>query len=129
DRFPLVFYRDNAADFALDIDDVLATPIGSASALEVSGTGLAREPSRSATFRAAEIASAAGREVYLDLDFRADQWHDVRAYGVVVRALLPLTSVVVGTEEEFMAAALEAEEDVAITHQQVSAPVVRGDLE
>src|SRR5690606_20127364 len=69
DRFPLVFYRDNAADFALDIGDVLAAPVAAAAALEVSGTGLAVEPSRSATFRAVEIAREAGRTVYLDLDF------------------------------------------------------------
>lgn len=129
DRFPLVFYRDNAADFALTIDDVLAAPVASSSALEVSGTGLAVEPSRSATFRAVEIAAEAGRTVYLDLDFRADQWHDVRAYGVTVRALWPLVDVVIGTEEEFRAAALESSSDVQIAHQQVSAPVVRGDLE
>jgi 5-dehydro-2-deoxygluconokinase len=95
----------------------------------VSGTGLAVEPSRSATFRAVELAKAAGRTVYLDLDFRADQWHDLRAYGVVVRALLPLVDVVLGTEEEYRAAALESQDDVAIAHQQVSAPVVKGDLE
>ncbi len=128
DRFPLVFYRDNAADFALDIGDVLAAPVAAAAALEVSGTGLAVEPSRSATFRAVEIAREAGRTVYLDLDFRADQWHDLRAYGVTVRALLPLVDAVLGTEEELLAAALEAQEDVSIAHQQVSAPQVRGDL-
>ncbi len=129
DRFPLVFYRENAADFALTIDDVLAAPVAASAALEVSGTGLAVEPSRSATFRAAELARAAGRTVYLDLDFRADQWHDLRAFGVMVRALLPLVDVVIGTEEEFRAAALQSEADVEIAHQQVSAPVVRGDLE
>jgi len=128
DRFPLVFYRDNAADFALGIDDVLAAPVADAAALEVSGTGLAVEPSRSATFRAAELAREAGRTVYLDLDFRADQWHDLRAYGVTVRALLPLVDGVLGTEEEFRAAALESQADVRIAHQQVSAPEVRGDL-
>jgi 5-dehydro-2-deoxygluconokinase len=128
DRFPLVYYRDNAADFALDVDDVLAAPVAGSAALEVSGTGLAVEPSRSATFLAAELARAAGRTVYLDLDFRADQWHDLRAYGVTVRALLPLVDVVIGTEEEFRAAALESQADVTIAHQQVSAPEVRGDL-
>ncbi|HET8985029.1 MAG TPA: 5-dehydro-2-deoxygluconokinase [Trueperaceae bacterium] len=128
DRFPLVFYRDNAADAHLTIDDVLAAPIAASTALEVSGTGLAREPGRSATFRAAELARAAGRTVYLDLDFRADQWHDVRAYGVNVRALLPLVDVALGTVEEVNAAMLREAADVVITHQQVSAPSVRGDV-
>ena len=126
DRFPLVFYRDNAADAQLTIDDVLAAPIAASAALEVSGTGLAREPARSATFLAAELARAAGRTVYLDLDFRADQWHDVRAYGVTVRALLPLIDVALGTEEEVNAAMLRDVSDVVITHQQVSAPTVTG---
>ncbi len=129
DRFPLVFYRDNAADAQLSIDDVLAAPIAASRALEVSGTGLALEPARSATFAAAEVARRAGRTVYLDLDFRADQWHDVRAYGLMVRALLPLVDVAFGTEEEVNAAMLERTEDVAIEHQQVSAPVIRGDAE
>ena len=127
DRFPLVFYRDNAADAQLTIDDVLAAPITRSQALEVSGTGLAKEPARSATFRAAELARAGGRTVYLDLDFRADQWHDLRAYGVTVRALLPLVDVAIGTVEEVNAAMLASESDVEISHQQISAPVVRGD--
>jgi len=129
DRFPLVFYRDNAADVQLGIDDVVAAPIAESAALEVSGTGLAQEPARSATFAAAEIARRAGRTVYLDLDFRADQWFDVRAYGLAVRALLPLVDVAFGTQEEVNAAMLERPEDVTITDQQVSAPVIRGDAD
>jgi 5-dehydro-2-deoxygluconokinase len=129
DRFPLVFYRDNAADAQLTLDDVLAAPVAECAALEVSGTGLAREPARSATFLACERARAAGRTVYLDLDFRADQWHDARAYGVVVRSLLPLVDVAFGTVEEVNAAMLQRVEDVEITHQQISAPVVRGDVD
>src|SRR5690606_15091579 len=129
DRFPLVFYRDNAADAQLTIDDVLAAPVAASGALEVSGTGLATEPARSATFRAVELARQAGRTVYLDLDFRADQWHDLRAYGVMVRALLPLVDVAFGTEEEFRAAMLDDASSVVISHQQVSAPTVLGDAE
>jgi 5-dehydro-2-deoxygluconokinase len=129
DRFPLVFYRDNAADAQLTLDDVLAAPVAECAALEVSGTGLAREPARSATFLACERARAAGRTVYLDLDFRADQWHDARAYGVVVRSLLPLVDVAFGTVEEVNAAMLQRVEDVEITHQQISAPIVRGDVD
>ena len=129
DRYPLVFYRDNAADNQLDIDDVLATPIAVARALEISGTGLAREPSRSATFTAAEIARRAGTTVYFDLDFRADQWHDPRAYGVTARSLLQHVDVAIGTEEELNAMMLTDPADIEISHQQISAPVIRGDVE
>lgn len=129
DRYPLVFYRDNAADIQLDIDDVLATPIADAHALEVSGTGLAREPARSATFFAAETARRAGTTVYFDLDFRADQWHDPRAYGVNARFLLQYVDVAIGTEEELNAMMLSDPADIEISHQQISAPVIRGDVE
>ncbi len=129
DRFPLVYYRENCADTELTIDDVLATPIAEARALELSGTGLCLEPSRSATFYAAEQAKRAGKTVFLDLDFRADQWHDPRAFGVTVRALLPLIDIVFGTEEEINAAMVETPDDIVIEHQQVSAPTIRGNVE
>lgn len=129
DTFPLVFYRDNAADVELTIDDVLAAQVEEAGALEVSGTGLAKEPGRSATFFAAERAQAAGKKVFLDIDFRADQWHDPRAFGVNVRALLPLVDVAIGTEEEINAAMLTDPGDLKILHQQISAPVIGGDIE
>ena len=129
DRFPLVYYREGCADIELTIDDVLATPIAEARALEISGTGLSKEPSRSATFFAAERAKRAGRTVFLDLDFRADQWHDARAFGVTVRALLPLVDIAFGTEEEINAAMVRTPDDIVIEHQQMSAPKIRGDVE
>jgi len=129
DRFPLVYYRDNCADMALTIDDVAAAPIAEAGALEISATALYAEPSRSAAFFAAEQAARAGRTVYLDLDFRADQWHDPRAFGLAVRALLPLVSVAFGTVEEINAAMLTDPADIEIRDQQISAPVIRGDVE
>jgi 5-dehydro-2-deoxygluconokinase len=129
DRFPLVFYRDNAADIQLTIDDVLASPLGECHAFECAGTNLSREPSRSATFFAVERARSAGATVFFDLDFRADQWHDPRAFGVNVRALLPQTDIVLGTEEEVKAAVLVEASQVQIAHSQISAPDVRGDVD
>src|SRR5437867_3688689 len=100
DKFPLVYYRDNCADNQLSIDDVLKTPIAACRVFEFSGTGLSREPSRSANIFAAEQARAAGATVVLDLDFRPNQWHDARAFGVTVRSVLPLADIVLGTEDE-----------------------------
>ena len=129
DTFPLVYYRDNCADIEVTIDDVLTTPIAEARSLEISGTGLSKEPSRSATFFAAERAQRSGTTVFLDLDFRADQWHDPRAFGITVRALLPLVDIAIGTEEEVNAAMVQSPEDIVIRHQQVSAPEIKGDVE
>ena len=129
DRFPLVFYRDNAADMQLTIDDVLAAPIQECRAFEFAGTNLSREPSKSATFFAVERARSAGATVFFDLDFRADQWHDPRAFGANVRAVLPQTDIVLGTEEEVKAAVLTETSQLQIVHSQVSAPEVHGDLD
>jgi 5-dehydro-2-deoxygluconokinase len=128
DRFPLTYYRDNCADIALTIDDVLAAPIADSSTLLISGTGLSLEPSRSATLFAAETAKAAGTTVVLDIDFRPDQWHDQRAFGVVVRSALRLVDVVLGTEDEINAAMLTDTSQISLTHSQVSDARVSGDV-
>jgi 5-dehydro-2-deoxygluconokinase len=128
DRFPLTYYRENCADIALTIDDVLAAPIADSHTLLITGTGLSQEPSRSATFFAAETARAAGTTVVLDIDFRPDQWHDHRAFGVVLRSALRLVDVVLGTEDEINAAMLTDASQVSLTHSQVSDARVSGDV-
>ncbi len=129
DRFPLVYYRDNAADLQITIDDVIAAQIPQMRLLEIAGTALSREPSRSSAFFAAEQACAADVPVVLDLDFRADQWHDPRAFGVMSRALLRNVDIAIGTEEEVKAATLTRAEQISISDQQISAPTISGDLD
>lgn len=115
DRFPLIYYRDNNADIQLDIDDVLAAPVADSRLLLISGTGLSKEPSRSATQFAAEYATQVGAEVVFDLDYRPDQWHDARAYGISARVTLPLCDIAIGTEDEIKAATGAASADQAVT--------------
>jgi 5-dehydro-2-deoxygluconokinase len=129
DRFPLVFYRDNCADIDLSIDDVLAAPVQDTRCLLITGTGLSKEPSRSATLLAAERARDAGTTVVLDIDFRPDQWHDHRAFGVAVRSCLRLVDIVLGTDDEINAAVLRDASQVTLTHSQVSDTRVAGDVE
>ena len=128
DRFPLIYYRDNCADIELTIDDVLAAPIAESRAVLISGTGLSKEPSRSATLYAAEQAQALGKHVFLDLDFRADQWHDPRAFGVVMRSALRYIDIAIGTEEEIKAATLTSLSQLTIEHSQISNPTIEGDM-
>ncbi|MFL5806636.1 MAG: 5-dehydro-2-deoxygluconokinase [Roseiflexaceae bacterium] len=129
DRFPLTYYRENCADIELTIDDVLATPIADSGALLISGTGLSKEPSRSATLFAAELARQAAVPVVLDIDFRPDQWHDPRAFGVTLRSALRLVDIVLGTEDEINAAMLTDPAQIHLTHSQVSDAHVSGDID
>ncbi len=129
DRFPLTYYRDNCADIELTIDDVLHTPIASSRVLVITGTGLSKEPSRSATLFAAEVAQRAGTTVVLDIDFRPDQWHDPRALGTTLRSALRLVDVVLGTEDEINAAMLTEAGQISLTHSQISDARVSGDTD
>ncbi len=129
DKFPLVYYRDNCADIELTIDDVLASPIAQSKIFQFAGTNLSKEPSRSATMFAAQVARQAGAEVVLDVDFRPDQWHDPRAFGVVVRSVLPLVDIVIGTEDEINAATLVDAGQMSLTHSQISDTKVSGNVE
>ncbi len=126
DKFPLVFYRDNCADIALSIDDVLAAPIGESRVFQFAGTNLSQEPSRSATLYAAELARKAGATVVLDLDFRPNQWHDPRAFGTAVRSALRCADIIMGTEDEINAAMLTDTRSVRLTHSQISDARVSG---
>ena len=129
DKFPLVYYRDNCADIEISIDDVLAAPIADSKVFQFAGTNLSRDPSRSATIFAAELARQSGTRVVFDIDFRPDQWHDPRAFGVAVRSVLRLVDVVIGTEDEINAAMLTDASQMSLTHSQVSDTKVEGDID
>ncbi|WP_417449805.1 bifunctional 5-dehydro-2-deoxygluconokinase/5-dehydro-2-deoxyphosphogluconate aldolase [Kordiimonas sp.] len=113
DTFPLIFYRENCADMALDADDFDADYIASAKALVVTGTHLSKPGVRHASFKAVEYARAAGTKVVFDIDYRPVLW-GLTALGLgeerfvadsavseSVAEILPLCDLIVGTEEEF----------------------------
>ena len=128
DNFPLVYYRENCADSKVTIDDVISANIGGCSIFEISATALNVEPSRSAAFYAAEEAVKHNVPILIDLDFRADQWHDPRSYGVTARAYLRSCTIALGTEEEILATMLSDPNQIKIKNQQISAPEIQGDV-
>ena len=128
-KFPLVYYRDNCADIELTIDDVLATPIAESRVFQFAGTNLYQDPCRSATLFAVELAQKSETEVILDIDFRPDQWHDPRAFGVVIRSVLPNVDIVLGTDDEINAVMLADPNQVELTDSQVSDTKVHGDVD
>ena len=129
DKFPLVYYRDNCADIELTIDDVLAAPIAESAVFQFAGTNLSRDPSRSATLFGAELARQVGTQVVLDIDFRPDQWHDPRAFGVAIRSALRFVDIVIGTEDEINGAMLSDPDQMSLSYSQVSDTKVSGDVD
>jgi 5-dehydro-2-deoxygluconokinase len=129
DRFPLVFYRDNCADIELTIDDVAKAPVTRTRTLVITGTALCAEPSRAATLYAAELARSHGVKVFLVIDFRPDQWHDPRAFGVAIRSVLHYVDVAVGTGDEVKAAMITDGSSIVVQRSQISDARVAGNLD
>ena len=96
-----VLYRNDAADFALTEADVAAVDFSAVAALVVTGTALAREPSRAASFAAIAAARAAGAIVVLDIDHRAYSWASDAEAADLYLAAAASCDIVIGNDDEF----------------------------
>lgn len=104
DRFPLAFYRDDPADIHLSVEDAAALPLSDTRAVLLSGNAFSRGSCAAAARRVAEQADHLGLVTFMDLDLRPTDWQDRSQFGEVLRPMLPLVDVVIGTEEELFAA-------------------------
>jgi 5-dehydro-2-deoxygluconokinase len=96
-----VIYRNNAADFAMTVADVEGVDFAAFSALVTTGTVLAAEPSRSAAFRAFDLARAAGLPLIFDVDYRPYSWTSAAEATAVYARAGALCDVIVGNDVEF----------------------------
>jgi 5-dehydro-2-deoxygluconokinase len=96
-----VIYRNGAADFALSEQDVEAVDYSAYGALITAGTVFAAEPSRSATFRAFELAKQAGLPIIFDVDYRPYSWPSRDVAAEVLSRAGALSDVIVGNDVEF----------------------------
>ncbi len=96
-----VIYRNNAADFAMTCADVEAVDYTRFGGLIATGTALAAEPSRGATFRALALARAAGLPLILDIDYRPYSWASAGLAASDCARAAGLCDVIVGNDVEF----------------------------
>ena len=96
-----VIYRNGAADFEMTAEDVEAVDYASFGALVTAGTVFAAEPSRSAGFRAFELARSAGIPIIFDVDYRPYSWPSAQVAEEVLSKAGALSDVIVGNDEEF----------------------------
>jgi 5-dehydro-2-deoxygluconokinase len=111
-NFPLLFYRTDCADAALDESDIDEAYILSAGAILVSGTHFSRPNSNAAQRKAMRIARQNGRRVAFDIDYRPNLWglaglgageeRYIRSNTVSqhLQEVLADCDLIVGTEEE-----------------------------
>ena len=111
-QFPLIFYRENCADMAIDLGDIDEALVQSARAILINGTHLSTASVFEASMKAIEFAKSGGGKVVFDVDYRPVLWgltgKDLgenryvasAAVSARLQAVLPHCDLVVGTEEE-----------------------------
>jgi 5-dehydro-2-deoxygluconokinase len=114
--FPLIFYRTDCADAALDESEIDEAFVASAKAVVVTGTHFAIPNAAKAQKKAIALARKHGRKVVFDVDYRPNLWglaghaageeRYIRSDSVTqhLQAILPDCDLIVGTEEELHAA-------------------------
>ncbi len=119
--FPLLFYRENCADMALEEEDVDEAFLATARAVVVTGTHFARPNTEAAQRKAMRLMRAQGGKVVLDIDYRPNLWGlaghaagDNRyiasaAVSERMKSVLPGCDLIVGTEEEVLIASGESQ--------------------
>jgi 5-dehydro-2-deoxygluconokinase len=113
---PMIFYRTDCADMALDEGDIDEAFIASAGAIVVTGTHFSTENAERAQLKAIRAAKAAGRRVVFDIDYRPNLWglaghaagfeRYVKSDYVTgkIKPILSDCDLIVGTEEEVLIA-------------------------
>lgn len=96
-----VIYRNNAADFQMSRSDVEAVDYSQFTALITAGTVFAADPSRTATFRAFELAKKAGLPIIFDVDYRPYSWPSPQVATEVLSRAGEMSDVIIGNDEEF----------------------------
>ncbi|GAA2890232.1 5-dehydro-2-deoxygluconokinase [Aminobacter niigataensis] len=119
--FPLIFYRENCADMALNEDDIDGDFIRSARAIVVTGTHFSRPNTDAAQRKAMQLIKQAGGKVVFDIDYRPNLWglagHAAGESRYIasdkvsnhIKGVLADCDLIVGTEEEVMIASGESD--------------------
>ncbi|GHC15818.1 bifunctional 5-dehydro-2-deoxygluconokinase/5-dehydro-2-deoxyphosphogluconate aldolase [Aidingimonas halophila] len=113
DSFPLLFYRRDCADMAIEADAIDPDFIGRARALAITGTHLSTDMTQRACRRALDAAARHDVKRVLDIDYRPVLWGLTSTGDGETRFIanesvsqhlqrwLPEFDLIVGTEEEF----------------------------
>ena len=113
---PMIFYRADCADMALDEDDIDEAFIASARAVVVTGTHFSDPTPRPRSARRSASPRRTARKVVFDIDYRPNLWGlaghaagferyiESESVSAKLKAMLPDCDLIVGTEEEILIA-------------------------
>ena len=128
DTFPLIFFRNDCADMAIEVSDFSADFIASSKALLITGTHFSTPKTFAACAKAIEYARAAGVKVIVDIDYRPVLWGltglgdgetryiDSDTVSAHLQTIWPDCDLIVGTEEEIHIAGGSTDTIAALRH-------------
>ncbi len=97
----ILMYRDNVADLKLEISEVSEDYIKQAKAILISGTALAKSPSREAVFVALDYARKHQVTIIFDVDYRPYTWQSEEETSIYYNLAAEKSDLIIGTREEF----------------------------
>lgn len=97
----IVMYRDNVADLKLEPQDISEDYIKKAKTLLISGTALAKSPSREAVFQAIDYARKHDVVIIFDIDYRGYTWTSKEETAVYCNLVAEKSDIIIGGREEF----------------------------
>lgn len=97
----ILMYRDEVADLYLNPSEVSEEYIKKAKVLLVSGTALAKSPSREAVLKTIHFAKKNDVKVIFELDYRPYTWASLEETSTYYTLVAEQADIVVGTRDEF----------------------------
>ncbi|NFG61540.1 5-dehydro-2-deoxygluconokinase [Clostridium sp. CMCC3677] len=97
----ILMYRNGIADLELDVNEIDEEYIKNTKAIVISGTALAKSPSREAALKALEFAKKNNTVVIFDVDYREYNWKNKDEIAIYYSIVGKQSDIVMGSREEF----------------------------
>ncbi|NIZ41281.1 5-dehydro-2-deoxygluconokinase (plasmid) [Entomospira entomophila] len=97
----ILMYRNEVADLKLEVSDIDEEYIQRAEYLIISGTALARSPSREATLKALSFAQKHQVKVVFDIDYRSYTWQNHDELSIYYSIVAEKSDIIIGSKEEY----------------------------
>ena len=111
-----IIYRNKASDLLMNKEDINGVNFDDFSCLIFTGTCLASEPSRSASFLAIERAKSANIPIILDIDYRPYTWTSSQEASEIYMQASRRCDILIGNDDEFGILANNYEKGLKVAH-------------
>ena len=111
-----IIYRNKASDLLMSNEDINSVNFDDFSCLIFTGTCLASEPSRSASFLAIERAKSANIPIILDIDYRPYTWTSSEEASDIYMQASRSCDILIGNDDEFGILANNYEKGLKVAH-------------